>query len=99
MSTFVITWTSGNQEVVTQADAATVEEFANVHFGSAWEMAQESGVTVEQIPDDQEEDLITHCAERGVLGGVIQPTVEETPGQASDLTTEQVASDLTTEQL
>lgn len=108
MNTFVITWTGGKQEVVTQADAATIEEFANIHFGSAWETAQESGVTIEQVPDDQEEAMVAHCAERGILGGMIQPEFEEAPVEELQgtpttinpdaLTTEGVPV-LTTEQL
>ncbi len=53
---FRITWPSNKQEVVEQDSATTVEEFCNIHFGSAWDDAQASGVSVELVEDDQQDD-------------------------------------------
>lgn len=52
---FKITWTTGKVEVCEQESAATVEEFCNIHFGSAWADAQAAGVTVEEYADPEPE--------------------------------------------
>lgn len=55
MSTFKITWSTGKSEVCEQESATTVEEFCNIHFGSAWAEAQAAGVTVEPYTEPEPE--------------------------------------------
>jgi hypothetical protein len=47
-----ITYISGLTETVIQESAATLEEFCNIHFGSAWEQAKEFGATVEEVIEE-----------------------------------------------
>ena len=49
MSRFKITWSQGHIEEVVQEEAATLEQFIAIQFGSAWDAAIESGVTVEHL--------------------------------------------------
>lgn len=49
MANFKVTWSTGKVEEFEQSEAETVEQFTNIHFGSAWEGAAESGVTVELV--------------------------------------------------
>jgi hypothetical protein len=49
MAKFAITWSLGRVEEVLQEAASSVEEFVNIHFGSAWAEAQAAGVTVEHL--------------------------------------------------
>ena len=49
MAKFAITWSLGRVEEVIQEAATNLEEFLNIHFGSAWADAQAAGVTVEHL--------------------------------------------------
>lgn len=108
----LIQWPTGKVEAVSQEDATTVDEFVNIHFGSAWEVAQESGVKVQQLTEEEWEDcqsgkLAEYNAQidaQLAQEPVEFPELTQTPDlvavteQMSALTTEQAPA-LTTEQV
>ena len=52
MAKFAITWSLGRVEHVIQEAASSVEEFVNIHFGSMWREAQDTGVKVELVAEE-----------------------------------------------
>jgi hypothetical protein len=54
MAKFLVTYSTGKRDLVTQSDADTPEQFINSHFGSAWD--PESGASVGLVDDDFELD-------------------------------------------
>jgi hypothetical protein len=72
MAKFAITWSLGRVEHVVQEAAATVEEFLNIHFGSAWADAQDSGVKVE-LAAEQEAEYVTEQAKQAALEAAPAP--------------------------
>jgi hypothetical protein len=79
MSKFKITWPTGKTEEVETADAETVEQFVNIQFGSAWETATESGVTVDLVVGaDQEPVAEEPVAEEPVAE---EPVAEGQPAE------------------
>ena len=53
MAKFAITWSLGRVEHVIQEAASSVEEFVNIHFGSMWREAQDTGVKVELVAEEE----------------------------------------------
>lgn len=105
---FLIQWPTGKVEAVSQEDATTVEEFVNIHFGSAWETAQKSGTQVQQLTEEEWEDcqngkLAEHNAQID-LRNAPEPELTQdsdlvgSTEQTPVLTTEQAPA-LTTEQV
>lgn len=64
-----ISWPNGPTEYLEQTDAHTLEDVINAKFGSAWGTAQESGVEVAEVSDEEWEAVLR--------GGVEQHVREE----------------------
>lgn len=57
MKTFFVKYASGVRQIVHSSDCVTVEAFCNMHFGSAWDKAKESGASVQMTDFDVEANL------------------------------------------